>query len=126
MACDIATCMLYTEIAPFTGKEAYVARNLRDRRMQRALMQFFKPANYFAVREALLQTSRGDLIGGGCDCLIPAHSPKEAFDARRRRANEPARVDQYHSVANPSKGGPAGERGMPKRYVPGAITTQRS
>jgi hypothetical protein len=45
---------------------------MRDRKMQRALMQFFKPENYFAVREALLQAGRGDLIGGGCDCLIPA------------------------------------------------------
>jgi hypothetical protein len=26
---------------------------MRDRKMQRALMQFFKPENYFEVREAL-------------------------------------------------------------------------
>ncbi len=33
--------------------------------MQRALMQFFKPENYFEVREALLKAGRGDLIGAG-------------------------------------------------------------
>ena len=27
--------------------------------MQRALMQFFKPENYFMVREALLKAGRG-------------------------------------------------------------------
>ena len=27
---DIATCMYYTEIDPFTGEEVYVARGLRD------------------------------------------------------------------------------------------------
>ena len=39
--------------------------------MQRALMQFFKPENYFEVREALEQAGRTDLIGGGCDCADP-------------------------------------------------------
>ena len=48
---DIATCMFYTGIDPFTKEEVYVARGVRDRKMQRALMQFFKPENYFTVRE---------------------------------------------------------------------------
>ena len=42
------------------------------------------------VREALIQANRADLIGTGCDCLIPAQPPKEAIEARRRRANEAA------------------------------------
>jgi hypothetical protein len=40
--------------------------------MQRALMQFFKPENYFTVREALIQAGRQDLIGNDGDCLIPS------------------------------------------------------
>ena len=35
--------------------------------MQRALIQFFKPENWFTVREALIQAGRQDLIGSGCD-----------------------------------------------------------
>ena len=54
MASDIATCMYYTGLDPFTGQEVYVARHLRDRKLQRALLQFFKPENYFEVRKALL------------------------------------------------------------------------
>ena len=123
---DIATCMYYTGIDPFTKEEVYVARGLRDRKMQRALMQFFKPENYFMVREALLQAGRSDLIGSGCDCLIPAHPPKEAIDARRQRANEAARGDHYHTVANPAKGELAGERGLPnKGYRPGRKSAKR-
>ena len=80
---DIATCMYYTGIDPFTKKPVYIAKHLRDRKLQRALMQFFKPENYFEVREALIQAGRSDLIGG-CDGLIPAHPPKEAIEARRR------------------------------------------
>lgn len=45
VASDIATCMYYTGIDPFTKQEVYIARGLRDRRMQRALMQFFQPEN---------------------------------------------------------------------------------
>jgi hypothetical protein len=37
----------------------------RDRKMQRALMQFFKPENWFQVRAALTQAGRQELIGGG-------------------------------------------------------------
>jgi hypothetical protein len=48
-------------------------------------MQFFKPVNYFTVREAPTQAGRSDLIGGGCDCLVPAQPPKEALEARRRQ-----------------------------------------
>jgi hypothetical protein len=58
------------------------------RRLQRALLQFFKPENWFTVREALIEAGCQDLIGSGCDCLIPTHPPKEAIEARRRRVNE--------------------------------------
>jgi uncharacterized radical SAM protein YgiQ len=123
---DIATCLFHTGIDPFTGQEVYVAKNLRDRKMQRALMQFFKPENYFTVREALIQAGRQDLIGNGCDCLIPANPPREAIEARRRRANEAAQGDHYHSVANPSRGEPAGERSLPnKGYRPGRKGARR-
>src|SRR5436309_377691 len=93
--------MYYTGIDPFTGQEVFVAKHLRDRRLQRALLQFFKPENYFQVREALVQAGRADLIGGGCDCLIPSQPPKEALAARGKQANEAARGEYVHQVPNP-------------------------
>jgi hypothetical protein len=114
--------MYYTGIDPFTKKPVRTAKNLRDRKLQRALMQFFKPENYFEVREALTQANRTDLIGG-CDGLIPANPPKEALEARGRRAND---GDHYHTVANPAKGESPGVRGLPnKGYRPGRKTQQR-
>ncbi len=122
-AIDIATCLWHTNLDPFTKKEVFVAKGLKDRKMQRALMQFFKPENWFTVREALIEARRTDLIGDGCDCLIPAQPPKEAIEARRRRVNN---HDHYHTVANPAKGEPAGERGLPnKGYRPGRKTAHR-
>lgn len=111
---DVATCMYYTGIDPFTKKEVSVARNLRDRRMQRALMQFFKPENYFEVRKALELAGRTDLIGSGCDALIPAKPPKEAIRARRQRANRAFRGDYVHDVSQPQRG-----------YRPGRKTARR-
>src|SRR5205807_301931 len=122
---DIATCMYYTGLDPFTKKPVYVARTLHDRKLQRALMQFFKPENWFTVREALMQAGRQDLIGSGCDCLIPAHPPKEAIEARRRQANRAVEGDHYHTVANPAKGELPGERGLDKGYRPGRKSAKR-
>jgi hypothetical protein len=83
---DIATYVYYTGIKPFTRQEVYVARGLRDRKMQRVLMQFFKPESWFTVCEALIGAQRADLIGNGCDCLIPANPAREALEKRRRDA----------------------------------------
>jgi hypothetical protein len=108
---DIATALCHTGLDSFTGEEVYVAKALQDRKMQRALMQFFKSEDYFMVREALLKAGRADLIGDECGCLIPAHPPKAAIEARRQKANAVAEGDQYHTLANPAKGGTPGERG---------------
>jgi uncharacterized radical SAM protein YgiQ len=114
---DIATCMWYTGIDPFSKKPVHIARNLRDRKLQRALMQFFKPENYFEVREALIEAGRADLIGG-CEGLIPAQPPKEAIEARRKRAND---ADHYHTVPNPSgkKGYRPGRKTQTRQFKPG-------
>lgn len=130
---DIATAIYWTGIDPFTKKPVTVAKGMRDRRMQRALMQFFKPENWFTVRNALIQAGRQDLIGSGCDCLIPAYPPKEALEAKRRAANRAVNGgdddDHYHTVANPAKGEKPGERGAgppkPTGYRPGRKTQKR-
>jgi uncharacterized radical SAM protein YgiQ len=95
---DIATCMYYTGIDPFTRQEVYIARQLKDRKLQRALLQFFKPENYFEVRKALEEAGRGDLIGSGCDALIPARPPKEALAARREQARQAMRGEYVHAI----------------------------
>lgn len=129
MTTDIAACMYYTGLDPITKKPVEVAKSMRDRKMQRALMQFFKPENYFAVRDALIKAGRGDLIGSGCDCLIPANPPKEAMEKRRREAQRAVERDHYHTVANPAKGEQPGERGggstKPTGYRPGRKTQRR-
>jgi uncharacterized radical SAM protein YgiQ len=123
---DIATCMYYTGIDPFTGEEVHVAQHLRDRRLQRALMQYFKPENYFLVRDALLKAGRGDLIGSGCDCLIPSQAPKAALQARQAEARRSLGEGRYvHQVDGEAKPAPAAAQDKPAGYRPGRKTAAR-
>ncbi|HVJ81604.1 MAG TPA: YgiQ family radical SAM protein, partial [Planctomycetia bacterium] len=55
---DVATSMYYTGLDPFSKKPVVIAKQLKDRRFQRALLQYFKPENYFEVRSALLEAGR--------------------------------------------------------------------
>lgn len=50
---DVATSMYYTGPDPRTLEPVTVARKMHDRRLQRALLQFFKPENYFAACQVL-------------------------------------------------------------------------
>ncbi|MBR5859606.1 MAG: YgiQ family radical SAM protein, partial [Clostridia bacterium] len=65
-----STCMFYSGIDPFTNKEVYVARDYGEKQMQRALLQFARPANAPLVRKALKLAGREELIGFGRECLV--------------------------------------------------------
>jgi len=84
---DVATCMYYTGIDPATGREVYVARGLRERRLQKALLLFREPENYRLVREALEKLGRTDLIGPGPQCLIPSREPRKKPKSPTKRAD---------------------------------------
>ena len=58
----LSTCMYYTEVDPFNGKKVYVAKDVREKKMQRALLHFNKPENRELVEEALQKAGREDLI----------------------------------------------------------------
>lgn len=109
---DVATTMYYTGIDPFSKQPVYVAKALKERKYQRALMQFFKPENYFEVREALRSVGRTDLISDGCDGLIPSRPPKEAVERRREDAGARFRGDYVHQLTGQQPADPpaAGQR----------------
>jgi hypothetical protein len=111
--------MYHTGIDPFTRKPVHVARHLRDRKLQRALMQFFKPENYFEVRKALSKAGRPDLIGSGPDALIPAKPPREAILARRRDASRRFHGEHVHTVPGAGKTGNGKKRRRESRRGPG-------
>ena len=53
-------------------KEVYVAKTPKEKAMQRALLQYYNPANKEIILEALKKCGRFDLIGNGEKCLVTA------------------------------------------------------
>ena len=58
----LAGCIYHTERDPFTGKKVYVPKGLRERKLQRALIQYSQPQNKRYVIEALRSLGRMDLM----------------------------------------------------------------
>ena len=81
---SLSTTMYYTGIDPFTEKEVYVAREQKEKNMQRALLQFNVPENYSLVKEALEKANRQDLIGSSKKCLISNRPPRSNKRAIKR------------------------------------------
>jgi len=117
---DLATSVFYTGLDPHTMKPVPVATKLKDRRMQRALMQFFKDENWFEVRQALKQSGRDDLVGSGPQCLIKDTPPAAALAARsQRRGRELDRYVHEEDALGPTRPPAAGSPSGTGRHEPG-------
>ncbi|HIS59297.1 MAG TPA: DUF3362 domain-containing protein, partial [Candidatus Faecousia faecipullorum] len=71
----LSTVMYYTGLDLRTMEKVYVPQDPHEKAMQRALIQYKNPKNYYLVREALQKAHREDLIGSGPKCLIRAVPP---------------------------------------------------
>jgi hypothetical protein len=88
----MATSMYLTELDPFTQEPVYVAKSLREKRMQKALLQYWDVAQHDLAREALIKAKRGDLIGSTERHLVPPASGKGALSIHEKRRQKGARV----------------------------------
>ena len=94
----ISTCMFYTGLDPYTMQPVYVPRSAEEKKMQRALLQYYKPENRQIITEALKRAKRTDLIGDAPGCLIKGEAKtakntvkptqKEKQSAFRRKGNQ--------------------------------------
>ena len=108
-----STVMFYTGIDPLSGKAVFVPRDYHEKQLQRALLQFNRPQNAAAVRQALSKAHREDLIGTGAHCLVrPASSgrqdaPNSKKDAKRgeKPGNGRTKVKQGKGPGGPKHGG---------------------
>ena len=100
--------MQYAVVSRWTsfhhGQVAFISRAPVCLQPKLSLMQFFKPENYVEVRQALLKAGRGDLIGNGCDALIPSTPPRAAIVRRHNNANERFTGEYVHTVPSVEKG----------------------
>ena len=83
-----STVMFYTGIDPFSGKKVFCETDYHQKQLQRALLQWSKPANAPLVREALIACHREDLIGYTKDCLVkPERNPVQAHSKPKASAS---------------------------------------
>lgn len=82
---SMATSMYVTGLDPFTREPVAVARTLRDKRKQKALLLYWDPAHHDLAREALAEAGRHDLIGSRAHCLVPPAHGKGALSIHARR-----------------------------------------
>ena len=126
----LSTVMYYTGLDPRTMEKVYVPTDPHEKAMQRALIQYRDPKNYYLVREALMAAHREDLIGSGPMCLIravpprkggysaPPRSPEKkagpkAAPQKSRKQTAPPKAPKASESSRPSSG-PKGITGKPK------------
>lgn len=87
----LSTCMYHTGIDPRSGDSIFIPKLENEKRMQRALMQYYLPKNYSLCRAALKQCGREDLIGFGKVCLVPPE---------RQRIDAPNKTSAHNKAKN--------------------------
>jgi uncharacterized radical SAM protein YgiQ len=102
---SMAACMYYTGIDPFTRKPVYTAKDMKEKRLQKALMFYWDTNHHDEVREALESAGRYDLIGTRPDCLVPPATGKGSLPRYMVRAKQEGRRPKPRGP-----GGPAGAR----------------
>jgi hypothetical protein len=88
---SVASAMYYTGIDPLTGQEVYVARGLREKKLQKALLMYWNKEWWDLAREALEQVGRTDLIGRSPDALVPPPLPRHRRQASKKRTGQQGR-----------------------------------
>ena len=104
----LSSVMYYTGLDPRTMEKVYVPTDPHEKAMQRALIQYRNPKNYYLVHEALIKAHREDLIGSGPKCLIRAIPP------RAGSKTPPAKLPPKPAA----KAKPAARKPLPKKPVP--------
>ena len=98
----ISTCMYYTGIHPLTGEKVYTAKSYEEKKMQRALMQYWLPKNHDIVRKALHMAHREDLIGFGPKCLVrPREQDRQEHPGRPRRQHKQGKQGKQEKKVQP-------------------------
>lgn len=90
---SLSTAMYYTGYDPLTMEAVHVPKG-REKKLQRALLQFRNPRNYPWVKEALIACGRTDLIGRGQHALIAPVPPERA------RTNQSKHQKQNERISN--------------------------
>ena len=122
----LSTVMYYTGLDPRTMEKVYVPTDPHEKAMQRALIQYRNPKNYYLVKEALIAAHREDLIGSGPKCLIRAVPPRSGgYTSASKAPGKPAK-SAAPGKGNNAKGGTVQKAGRNTRKAPAAHSAKAS
>ena len=122
----LSTVMYYTGLDPRTMEKVYVPTDPHEKAMQRALIQYRNPKNYYLVKEALIAAHREDLIGSGPKCLIRAVPPKSGgYTSASKAPGKPAK-STAPGKGNNAKGGTVQKAGRNTGKAPAAHSAKAS
>jgi uncharacterized radical SAM protein YgiQ len=82
---SMATCMFVTGLDPLTMQEVPVVRDLREKKLHKALLLYWDPTSHDLAREALRRARRSDLIGNHAGALVPPEPKRGSAEASARR-----------------------------------------
>lgn len=77
------------------GERVYVAKNLDQRRLQKAFLRYHDEKNWGYLRESLIRMNRKELIGDGPNQLVPAEAVKGGRLVGKRKPRNRARGGQW-------------------------------
>ena len=122
----LSTVMYYTGLDPRTMEKVYVPTDPHEKAMQRALIQYRNPKNYYLVKEALIAAHREDLIGSGPKCLIRAVPPRSGgYTSASKAPGKPAK-SAAPGKGNNEKGGTVQKAGRNTGKAPAAHSAKAS
>ena len=122
----LSTVMYYTGLDPRTMEKVYVPTDPHEKAMQRALIQYRNPKNYYLVKEALIAAHREDLIGSGPKCLIRAVPPRSSgYTSASKAPGKPAK-STASGKGNNAKGGTSQKAGRNTGKTPAAHSAKAS
>ncbi len=103
----LATAMYHSQRNPlkklsYKSKKLFVARDIDQRRLQKAYLRYHDPKNWAHLRSSLLKMNRGDLIGNGPKHLIP-EDDKQSYKKPQGKHYK-ARGGQWDNRKPTSKG----------------------
>ncbi len=102
----ISTAMFYTGLDPYTLKPVYVPRSAEEKRLQRALLQYYKKENRPLIEKALTLAKRRDLIGTAPSCLIaPEQEDRNAQKKTKKNRDLHGRNGVHRKPGNGNMGG---------------------
>ena len=122
----LSTVMYYTGLDPRTMEKVYVPTDPHEKAMQRALIQYRNPKNYYLVKEALIKAHREDLIGSGPKGLIRAVPPRSGgYTSASKAPGKPAK-STASGKGNNAKGGTSQKAGRNTGKAPAAHSAKAS